>query len=86
MDIIESIRRAAEATAAVANGVRADQLSSSTPCKKWDVQTLMNHMAGSYRYFAAIANSENIASPATLQMTAGRRHAAMGAVACGGVA
>src|SRR5207247_5763350 len=36
----------------------ADHSNNTAPYNMCDVQTIMIHMAGSYRYFAAIANGE----------------------------
>ncbi len=40
----------------------ADQLPTATPCDEWDVQTLMNHMLDTQRYFLESARGED-ASP-----------------------
>jgi len=53
MDLATTLERSANATAAVARGVRPDQLDNSTPCGDWNVEELMNHLIGTMEYFAA---------------------------------
>jgi uncharacterized protein (TIGR03086 family) len=41
----------------------ADQLTAPTPCERWDVQTLMDHMLDTQRYFLGSARGEDAALP-----------------------
>lgn len=47
--------RALEATGFVVARVRPDQLDGPTPCTRWDVRTLLNHVIGGNLMFARIA-------------------------------
>ena len=49
-DPVSLFERAAEQAARVVGRVRADQLSSPTPCTDWDVQALVDHMFGGTGY------------------------------------
>ena len=53
MDILTSLDGSANATVAVARGVRPDQFDKPTPCEEWNVEELMNHLIGSLEYFKA---------------------------------
>jgi uncharacterized protein (TIGR03086 family) len=53
MDIRMTLEKSANATAAVARGVRPEQFDSPTPCAEWNVEQLMNHLIGSLEYFKA---------------------------------
>jgi len=53
MDMATTIERSANATAAVARGVRPEQFENATPCNDWTVEGLMNHLIGTMEYFAA---------------------------------
>jgi uncharacterized protein (TIGR03086 family) len=63
-DILETLEQAAKATSTVAQGVRAEQLASSTPCTDWDVKGLMSHMTGVCEYFAEVASGGSPSAPA----------------------
>src|SRR5579862_6597366 len=63
MDIFDRLDEAARATAEVARGVKPDQLSAATPCKEWNVQQLMDHMAGSYSHFVVRAEGKEAGPP-----------------------
>jgi Mycothiol maleylpyruvate isomerase N-terminal domain len=64
MDILATLEKSANATAAAARGVRPDQLAGPTPCSEWNVEELMNHLIGSLEYFKARGESH---SPGPLQ-------------------
>jgi uncharacterized protein (TIGR03086 family) len=51
-DLLESVL---SKTTTLVAGVRPDQASSPTPCPGYDVQTLVNHIVGWLRTFAATA-------------------------------
>src|SRR5262245_2415469 len=42
----------------------ADQLDDSTPCDRWDVRTLMNHMLETQKYFVSSARGAKASPPA----------------------
>src|SRR5260370_10453972 len=53
MDVLTTLEKSANATAAVARGVRPEQFDSPTLCAEWNVEQLMNHLIGSLEYFQA---------------------------------
>jgi len=53
MDVITTFQNSAKATAAIARGVRPEQLDKPTPCVEWNVQELINHLTGNLEYFKA---------------------------------
>jgi uncharacterized protein (TIGR03086 family) len=63
MDIVTTFEKSANATAAVADGVRPEQLASPTPCSEWNVQQLMNHLIGSLEYFKARGEGKEAGPP-----------------------
>ena len=46
MDMIDTLSKSLDHTAEIVGGVKADQLTSSTPCTKWTVTELLAHMNG----------------------------------------
>jgi uncharacterized protein (TIGR03086 family) len=50
MDAIELYQRATHEWTTRVRQVRADQWSARTPCSKWDVRTLVNHVVGEQRW------------------------------------
>ena len=42
----------------------SDQLDAPTPCDEWEVETLLNHMLDTQRYFVASARGEDASPPA----------------------
>jgi uncharacterized protein (TIGR03086 family) len=76
MDMLITLERAANATSAIARGVRPEQFDSPTPCGDWNVEQLMNHLIGSLEYFTARAEGKDAdrpqsASPASYEKTVG---------------
>jgi uncharacterized protein (TIGR03086 family) len=74
MDVLTTLDKSANATAAVARGVRPDQFDSPTPCADWNVEQLMNHLIGSLEYFKArgegkAADPPRSASPTSYDQT-----------------
>jgi len=53
MDVITTFQKSADATAAIAHGIRPEQFNNPTPCPEWNVQDLINHLIGSLEYFKA---------------------------------
>ncbi|MFL6156249.1 MAG: TIGR03086 family metal-binding protein [Marmoricola sp.] len=41
----------------------AGQLDASTPCERWDVRDLLNHMLETQQYFAGSASGEDVSPP-----------------------
>ena len=52
------LERAIACAKAVLAGVKADQLSASTPCASWKVSDLVNHIVGGQYWFASVAKGE----------------------------
>lgn len=60
--LLELFERGTDWTAAKVAGA-VDQLDAATPCREWDVRTLLNHMVDTQRYFAASGRGEDAAPP-----------------------
>jgi uncharacterized protein (TIGR03086 family) len=61
-DLLNLYRRGSEW--AIVNVAGAtEQLQAHTPCDRWDVRTLMNHMLDTQQYFAGAARGEDVAPP-----------------------
>jgi uncharacterized protein (TIGR03086 family) len=52
-DVVDRIQSALAATDRLVAGVRDDQWTAPTPCSEWDVRTLVNHLVGGLRIYAA---------------------------------
>ena len=63
MDLLTTIEKSADATAAVARGVRPEQFDDPTPCADWNVEQLMNHLIGSLEYFKARGEGRDAGAP-----------------------
>jgi len=46
MDHLEALAQTFDHTSKVVSGVSDDQLANPTPCREWDVRTLLTHMTG----------------------------------------
>ncbi len=55
MDVLMTLEKSANATAAIARGVRPEQFDNPTPRAEWKVEQLMNHLIGNLEYFRARA-------------------------------
>jgi len=62
MDLLDLYARASEWSAAKASGAAAD-LDAPTPCERWDVRTLMNHMLETQQYFVGSARGLKVSPP-----------------------
>ncbi len=63
-DLLSLYRRGSDW--AVANVAGAtEKLQAQTPCERWDVRTLMNHMLDTQRYFVGAARGEEVAPPSS---------------------
>ena len=62
-DLLNLFDRASEWTASKVAGA-TKKLDASTPCDEWDVQTLMNHMLDTQRYFVDSARGKDASLPA----------------------
>jgi uncharacterized protein (TIGR03086 family) len=49
-DAVSLFERATAHAAVVLSGVRPEQLALATPCSEWDVQALVDHLAGGHEY------------------------------------
>jgi uncharacterized protein (TIGR03086 family) len=61
-DLLELYSRASEWTLDKVKGA-ANELDSDTPCDRWHVRELMNHMLETQRYFVGSARGENASPP-----------------------
>ena len=61
-DLLDLYSRASEWTLEKVKGAAAD-LDSDTPCERWDVRELMNHMLQTQRYFVGSARGESVSPP-----------------------
>jgi uncharacterized protein (TIGR03086 family) len=62
MNPIDMYRTATQRAVEVARNVSVDQLTWSTPCTKWTVQDLLDHMVGGTHYLAAALGAD-VADP-----------------------
>lgn len=62
MDLLDLYVRASGWTLDKAVGA-SDHLDSRTPCDRWDVGTLMDHMLETQRYFVGAARGQDVAPP-----------------------
>ena len=61
-DLLDCYTRASEWALDKVKGA-ANELDSDTPCDKWDVRELMNHMLETQRYFVGSARGEDASPP-----------------------
>jgi uncharacterized protein (TIGR03086 family) len=81
-----AIRECADAVAATASGIRGDQLGERTPCEKFTVAELLDHLGGTLTSSARAARKEprpdeaaaSDMSPASVAESASRAAAAWG--------
>ncbi|MET7619270.1 TIGR03086 family metal-binding protein [Streptomyces sp. NPDC005408] len=81
-----AIRECADAVAATASGIRGEQLGDRTPCEKFTVAELLDHLGGTLSSSARAARKEpqpgeaaaSAASPASVAESANRAAAAWG--------
>ena len=62
-DIGAAHGRAMEQARSIIAGIRADQMTKTTPCTKWNVRELANHLVGSTLVLAAVGNGETVGRP-----------------------
>ncbi|MBH0776024.1 TIGR03086 family metal-binding protein [Nocardia bovistercoris] len=59
--VIGRIDRALDMTGKIVDAVETERLSAATPCAEWDVRTVLNHMVGGMRLYAAeLAGTEPV--------------------------
>lgn len=59
-DIGAAHARALEQAGTIFAGVRADQLSAPTPCRKWNTRELANHLVGVNWMMSAVGKGEKV--------------------------
>ena len=67
-------------------GVKADQLSGSTPCASWKVSELVNHIVSGQHFFASMARGESPSDATAPDFSAGDFNAAFSQAAADSVA
>lgn len=80
------LEQAIASAKAVLAGVKADQLSASTPCASWKVSDLVNHIVGGQFWFASVAKGESASDDAPSDFSAGDFNSAFGQGAAASVA
>jgi len=68
-DLLDMYARASEWTLDKVKGA-ANELDSDTPCDKWDVRELMNHMLETQHYFVGSARGQSVSPPGQTPPTA----------------
>jgi len=61
MSTAETFDRAAEAFKARVDATAPDQWGNATPCRDWDVRTLVNHVASELRWITPMLDGKTIA-------------------------
>ena len=61
MTPLEGLDQAAAAASAVANGIKADQLTNPTPCTEWDVRALVQHLVSENAWIPPLLAGKTIA-------------------------
>jgi uncharacterized protein (TIGR03086 family) len=61
-DLLDAYARASEWTNGKVKGA-VTSMDARTPCDEWDVQTLLNHMLDTQRYFVGAARGEDVSPP-----------------------
>lgn len=54
MDLVAQLEQAGERTAKIVEGIGPDQMTEPTPCTKWDVRAVLNHLIGENYMFATV--------------------------------
>lgn len=62
MDLVDLYARSSAWTLDKVVGA-ADQQQARTPCEKWDVGTLMDHMLETQQYFVGVARGQDVSPP-----------------------
>jgi uncharacterized protein (TIGR03086 family) len=62
-DLLALYERASDWTTSKVAGATS-KLDAPTPCDKWDVRTLLNHMLDTQNYFVGAARGEDVSPPA----------------------
>ncbi|MFI7002772.1 TIGR03086 family metal-binding protein [Nocardia sp. NPDC050175] len=52
-NVIGQIDRALDATSLIVAALDESSMAAPTPCREWDVRTVLNHMVGNMHFFAA---------------------------------
>ena len=60
---IDELRMSLDATGHLVAGVRAEQWSQPTPCTRWTVRQLVNHLVAGNRLFAGILSGQPLPPP-----------------------
>ena len=59
-DPVQTYETATAQARQIMQGVKPDQLKQSTPCTEWDVQALLDHMAGAQTGLAGIVSGSKV--------------------------
>jgi uncharacterized protein (TIGR03086 family) len=60
VDVMAVYPRAIDQAATIIRGIRTEQLSASTPCPKWSVKELLDHLIGSNLMMAAVGSGQSM--------------------------
>jgi uncharacterized protein (TIGR03086 family) len=63
MDLLDLYERASDWTTSKVAGATS-KLDAPTPCDKWNVRTLLNHMLETQKYFVGAAQGADVSPPA----------------------
>ena len=69
--LLDGLAQTFDHAATIVTGVADDQLASSTPCREWDVQTILDHMTGVAVNMGCGASGEELLAM-VLRVRAGR--------------
>lgn len=60
MELLEALSQSFDHTAKIVDGVQPAQLDAATPCREWDLRTLVGHMTGVVVNMGRGANGEEL--------------------------
>ena len=71
MEVLDQLDELGPALASVVGGIRADQLDNPTPCAKFTVRGVLEHMIGGATMFTAVFRGTEPSQPDTTDVLAG---------------
>jgi uncharacterized protein (TIGR03086 family) len=70
MELLDALSQSFDHAGKIVGGVQTDQLGAPTPCREWDVQTLVAHTMGVIVNMGRGARGEDLLAPTSLSLDA----------------